>query len=114
MLKVCKKYKYLEGVKPLSSSDQELLKQIQQEHETSINLCDNKIETSSECFFVVEYNLKKLNDIIDQFKKNISLATNDCNNSTKNTMPNTLLDEPYVAVSNNSSSYQAKIRKKAR
>lgn len=85
------------------NQDQELLKQIQNEHENCVNLCDGKIETSNECFYLVEYNLRRLNEMIEQFKKNMNNSSIENVSSQKTTVPNTQIDENYVQATVNSS-----------
>ncbi len=94
------------------SQDQELLKQIQIEHENCVNLCDGKIDTSNESFYLVEYNLRKLNELIEQFKKNINNSTLENPSSQKTTVPNTQIDENYVQTAGNNSSKINFLRRK--
>ena len=71
------------------------MKQIQSEHENSISLSDGKIDTSNECFYIVEYNLRKLNELIEQFKKNLNNNSVETVSSQKTTVPSSQIDETY-------------------
>ena len=60
-----------------------------QEYENVLNLSDLKTELANESIFVVEYNLKKLNEIIDSFDSNIKnqvQAQTDISKVMKNTL----------------------------
>lgn len=71
------KYNYNEdGIKTISVSDQEFLKSIIYEFEYLINLSDYKIENANENIYLVEYNLKKIDQIIESFEENYKFQRN--------------------------------------
>ncbi len=72
-----------EGIKSISISDQDLLKSIISEFEYLISLSDYKIDSTNECIFLVEYNIKKLNEIIESYEETCKLQKNSQIDSSK-------------------------------
>lgn len=57
-------------------TEQELLKQIDNENDHLISLTDEKIELVSEASFLInDFHLKKLNEIIESFEKNLQSSS---------------------------------------
>ena len=72
-----------------------MLKQLEKEFEECSNLCDQKVEISNDCYFMIDNNLKKINELISQFEKDLK------NTQTDKIRKNSLLDEENVSIKSN-------------
>lgn len=75
------------------------MKNIQAEFDNLTHLSDYKLEATNECIYLVEYHLRKLNEIIDSFENNIrhqQVVQNDLNKNGK--IPAEKNTDSYVAT----------------
>jgi hypothetical protein len=86
--------------------EQDLLKQIDKEHENLIYLSNHKIELVNEANYLIEYHSKKLNEIIENFEKYLQntnslnpMLTSEYQNSEK--APSVVDDSISIAGSSN-------------
>lgn len=77
-----------------------MIKRIEKEFDECANLCDQKLEISNESYYLVDSNLKKINELISLFEKD-----GKTNSPTKGPKRNTLLDDSKTSVSNKSKEY---------
>ena len=78
-------------------NNQELLKLIEKDFDECSNLCDQKLEISNECYYMIDANLKKINELLTIFEKD--LKTQPSPNKNKK---NTLLDDSKSSYSGKS------------
>jgi hypothetical protein len=81
------------------------MKQIEKEFEECSKLCDQKLEISNESYYMIDSNLKKINEIISIFEKDLKTTL-----SPKGTKKNTLLDDTKTSISSKSTQNLTQIR----
>ena len=69
-----KKVQYLSKLKLRNEkSELDILNQIEKEHNSALNLSDYKLELVNELKYLLEYHVKKLGEIIENFEKSIQI-----------------------------------------